>query len=113
MEIKLDRKNSEQKKNGEGDPGTRSAFLYYKKKNPGTQKDEEENPSLRKKRGVEMPKINTKGVDDKNRYERKVEGSTHVRLKRMNLLGCRKTLASLPSPAHGGIREPCPAQSHF
>jgi hypothetical protein len=88
MEINLDRKNSEKEKNGERDPGTQSVFFYYEKKSPGTQKHEEKNPSLRKKREVEMAKINTKGVDDEDRYERKVEGSAHVRLKRMNLLGC-------------------------
>jgi len=39
-----------------------------------------------------MAKINTQGIDDEDRNERKAKGSAHVRLKGINLLtGCWKT----------------------
>jgi hypothetical protein len=34
---------------------------------------------------------NTKGIDNEDGNERKAKGSTHVRLKRINPLGCWKT----------------------
>jgi hypothetical protein len=86
MEIKLDGKNSEKEENGEGRPRTHSGPFGYEKKNPKSEEDDEENPSLRKKRKVKMAKIDSKSIDDEDRNERKAKGSGHVRLRRINLL---------------------------
>ena len=53
-----------------------------------TPKDEDENPSLREEREVKMTRINTNGVGNEDRNERKAKGSAHGRLKRIILLGC-------------------------
>jgi len=52
VEIKLDREESKKEENGEGYPRTHSGFSYYEEKGPKAQKDEKENPSLRKGRKV-------------------------------------------------------------
>ena len=88
MEIKLDRKNSEKEENGEGNPRTHLGSFYYEEKSPKAQKYQEENPSLGNERKVEVAKIDTDGVDDQDRNKRKAKGSTHLRLKQINLLGC-------------------------
>jgi hypothetical protein len=86
MEIKLNRKNSEKEKNGESHPGTHPGPFGYEKKSPKPQKDEEKNPSPGKKGKVKMAKVDSKGIDDENRNERKVKDSAHLRLKRISLL---------------------------
>ena len=88
MEIKLDGKNSEKEKDRKGRPRTHSDPSCYEEENPKSKEDEEGNPSSRKKRKLEMAKIDTKGIDDEDRNERKAKGATHLRLGRINFSGC-------------------------
>jgi hypothetical protein len=84
MEVKLDRKNSENEEEGKGHPRSHSRPFGKEKNRPETRKSEEENPPLRKKRKVQMAQVNTKGVEDEDRNERKGKGSAHLGPKRTN-----------------------------
>jgi hypothetical protein len=84
MEVKLDRKNSENEEDGEGHPRSHSWFISEEENRPKTRKSEEENPPFREKRKVQMAQVNTKGVEDEDRNERKGEGSAHLGPKRTN-----------------------------
>ena len=88
MEIKLDGKNPKKEKNKEGHPRAHSDFFYDEQENPKSQKNQEKkNPTTKRKGEIKVARRNTKGVGDEDGNERKAKGSTHGRLKRINLLG--------------------------
>jgi hypothetical protein len=99
MEIKLDGKYSEKEEKGEGDPGAHSGPFGYEKNSPRSQEDGEENPSLRKKRKVKMARIDTDGISNEDRNERKAKNSIHLRLKEINFFSGLLVILEPPSTA--------------
>ena len=79
-EIRLDGNDSEKEENGKGCQRADSGPFCCKKKNPKS-KQSDEDPSLRKKRKVEMAEINAGGIGDEDRNERKAKRVTHFRPK--------------------------------
>ena len=84
MEVKLDEKNSENEEDGEGHPRSHLWSFGEEENRPKTRKSEEEIPPFREKRKVQMAEVNTKGVKDEDRNERKGEGSAHLGSKWTN-----------------------------
>ncbi len=86
-EIPLDGNDSEKEENGEGRPGTDSDPVGCEKKDPKSNKDQEENPALRQKKKVEMTEIDTGGEDDEDGNERKAKGAAHLCIDGLLLSG--------------------------
>ena len=103
MEIKLNGEYSEKEEKGESDPGAHSGPFDYEEYRPGSEEDGEENPSLRNKRKVKMAGIDTGGISDEDRDERKAKNSIHLRLKGINFFsGLSVTLE--PPPTAESVR---------
>jgi len=85
MQIKLDGEYSQKEEQGEGCPGTHPGPVGYEKKSPKPQQDKEKNPSLRDEREIKMAEIDTSGIGDKDRNERKAKNSTHFGFKETTL----------------------------
>jgi hypothetical protein len=86
MEIEIDGKGSEKKKEGECEQGAPERFFDEKEQKPKDQKDRKKDEEVRMgERQVEGTDEKSQEVDDENGNERKAKGLLHLRLRSVSL----------------------------
>jgi hypothetical protein len=101
-EITVDGNHSEKEENGKGCPRADSGPLGREKKNPKCKERDQKNPSLRKKRKVEMSEVNAGAIGDEDRNERKAKRVAHFRPKGIDFFSEPSIIPGPPPNADSG-----------